>query len=124
MPDSLPNVAGDTSPRSGPEPATSPAQPGRVLQMRPPESTPETLDEALSEVIEEVQNGGSGWRRFETQVFETWQEISAEAQSLFKDLSTQARRLSQERPLYVIGVVTLASCFLGAVLRATRSRYE
>jgi len=92
--------------------------------MRPPESTPETLDEALSEVIEEVQNGGSGGRRFETQVSETWQEIFAEAQSLFKGLSTQARRLSQERPLYVIGVVTLASCFLGAVLRATRSRYE
>jgi hypothetical protein len=124
MPDSLPNVAGDTSPSPGPEPATSPAQPGRVLQMRPPESTPETLDERLSEVIEEVQNGGSGWRRFETQVSETWQEISAEAQSLFKDLSTQARRLSQERPLYVIGLVTLASFFLGAVLRATRSRYE
>ena len=123
MPDSLPNVAGDTSPSSGPEPASSPAQPGRVLQMRP-ESTPETLDERLSEVIEEVQNGGSGWRHFETQVSETWQEISAEAQSLFKDLSTQARRLLQERPLHVIGVVTLASCFLGAVLRATRSRYE
>jgi len=43
---------------------------------------------------------------------------------LFKDLSTQARRLSQDRPLYVIGLVTLASFFLGAVLRATRSRYE
>src|SRR5262249_35203855 len=98
-------------------------QPGRVLQMRP-ESTPETLDERLSEVIEEVQNGGSRGRRFQTPGSETWQEIFSETQNLFKGLLTPDRRPSQERSLYVIGVVTLASCFLGAVLRATRSRYE
>ena len=124
MSDALPNIAGDIPPESGHEPDTAPPQPGRVLQMKPAEAPLETLDERLSEVIEEVQNGGSGWHRFENRVSEAWREISGETQSLLKDLAFQTRRLSKERPIYVIGMVTLASFLVGAVLRATRSRYE
>jgi hypothetical protein len=124
MPDALPHIGADSPPGSGQALPDSPAQPGRVLQMKPAEGTPETLDERISEVIHEVQNGGSGWQGLERQAAETWQEISSEARSLFQNLSFQARRLCEERPIYVIGVVTITAFFLGAVLRATRSRYD
>jgi hypothetical protein len=123
MSDPLPNIAGDIPPGSGEE-TSSPPAPGRVLQMKPVETAPETLDERISEVINEVQNGNSGWQRLENEISTTWQEISAHAQALIQDLSLRARRLSQERPLYVIGMVTVTAFAVGAVLRATRSRYE
>src|ERR1041385_4204275 len=124
MSDALPSIAGDIPTGSGPEPSPQAPSPGRVLKMRPSDSTADALDDRLSEVIDEVQNGSSGWQRFENQLFDTWQQVSSQASALYEDLSIQVRRTSKERPLYVIGVVTLASFFIGAVLRATRSRYE
>lgn len=123
MSDPLPNIAGDIPPGPGEE-TSSPPAPGRVLQMKPAETVPETLDERISEVIDQVQNGSSGWQRLENEISTTWREISAQAQALMQDLSVRARKLSQERPIYVIGMVTVTAFVLGAVLRATRSRYE
>ena len=123
MSDPLPNIAGGIPPGSGQE-NSSPPVPGRVLQMKPSERVSETLDERISEVIDQVQNGNSGWQRLENEISTTWREISAQAQALMQDLSSRARRLSQERPIYVIGIVTLTAFVVGAVLRATRSRYE
>ena len=123
MPDALPNV-GDIHSAPEQEPSVQSPSAGRVLQMRPAESTPETLDERISEVIHEVQNGGSAWQHFEGQISDRWRGISSEAKAVFEELSIHVRRLSRERPLYLIGVVTLTFFFVGAVLRATRSRYE
>ena len=122
MSDPLPNIAGGIPPGSGQE--TSSPAPGRVLQMKPAERVPETLDERISEVIDQVQKGNSGWQRLENEISTTWREISAQAQALMQDLSSRARRLSQARPIYVIGMVTMTAFVVGAVLRATRSRYE
>ena len=124
MSDPLPSSAGDIPPGSGQEPAVP--SPGRVLQMRPSESVPlpDTLDERLTEVIEEVQNSDADWERLQSRVSARWQEISAQARSLLEDLAAKSRNLSQERPLVVVATVALTAFFVGAALRATRSRYE
>jgi len=127
MSEPLPRIdTPDISPgTSEPEPSTAPS--ARILSMKAPadrEEAPATLDERLDEVIHEVQNGPTGWGRFEKEISETLRSVSGTAKVLFSDVAEGTRRVARERPVRVIAAVALASFCLGAVLRMTRSRYE